>query len=90
MSDDVQVVIEALLVGSEAEELNFWGGITAEELKKSNRGRVIVENFIMAIEGSTVPLDIGLLAYEDDNGGVFMVRQTDIRSPCGVIVIIKL
>lgn len=78
LSDMVGVIIEVLLVGSDSEE--FFCGITAEQLKKSNRGRVIVENFIAAIESSKCPLDIGLLAVEDDNGDIlWLVKRTQGR-----------
>jgi len=78
LSDEVGVMIEVLLVGSEAEE--FFCGITAEELKKTKRGRAIVENFIMAVEGSKCPLDIGLQAVEDDHGDIlWLVKRTQGR-----------
>lgn len=75
LSDNLGEAIEALLVGIEAEE--FFCGILAEELKMGTRGRLIVENFIVAIEGSTTPLDIGLLGYEDEGGDVaWLVKRT--------------
>jgi len=78
LSDSSGEAIEALLVGIEAEE--FFCGILAEELKMGKRARFIVENFIAAIEGSTVPLDIGLLAYENENGDVaWLVKRTQGR-----------
>jgi len=78
LSDNFGEAIEALLVGIEAEE--FFCGILAEELKMSKRGRFIVENFIVAIEGSSVPLDIGLLGHEDENGDVaWFVKRTQGR-----------
>lgn len=75
LEESNSATVEALLVGSEAD--TFFCGLTASEVGASEDSRAIIRKFIGALETSKDALDIGLLAYENENGQIgWMVQNT--------------